>query len=405
MKDYYKKELIKLGPITNQDDLEQQIKIKSALITMGVVAQPKIIEEINKIIYGSSNKEKRTGNIGIPANWGNDIQTMIPCEAMFESNNEKTFTQDSLIEVIEKQGGYHLVSEFEQFQFQLPIKIVPGPSWYPQQHKQHTFSEFVQYDFGNMIASIPTLKQKQFCDLQCKFCELETKEKDFPPEILEEIIALEINEKGQADITLSGGSLESKDKGTMKFVKYLEKLKGRFGDKLWIELEFTPPKEAKYLDQLIDLGMNSALINIETFNEKIAKEIMPKKAEIGIKHYLETISYLSKKEVQISSLVLLGLHPGISQEQHKKEIIAGTKTLANIGASTIPQPYKPFLGTTLQKEKYFPCSPQLCYELTNDVVKILKENELTSYNKGEHGCSGCGKCSLDTTIAKIGEEK
>ncbi len=405
MKEYYAKELKKLGQIKDQEQLEDQLKINAALVTMGVTCTQDVLQEITEIIYNSSHKEKRTGNIGVPIKWGDGLFTMVPCEELFEGKGAKTFTQDSFLKIVKGENQFFIKSYLNNFSFELPIEIIKGPKWYADKQGKQTLSELVQHDFGNMIAAVPTIDKKQYCEMQCSFCELEEKKKDFSPDALYYIIEQQINKNGCADLTLSGGSLCSEDKGVLKFMPFINELKKQFGNDLWLEIEFTPPDKKEYLDKLIDQGMDAALINIETFNSIVAATVMKKKVKVGQEKYFETMEYLTKKGIAVSSLALIGLYPGITEEQHKQDILSGTKKLADVGATIVPQPYKPFFGTTLQKVGYKPCSPALCYDLTKEVVSILQEYQLTSIDKGEHGCSGCGKCSLDTNMAAVYSKK
>ncbi|MBU3905371.1 MAG: radical SAM protein [Nanoarchaeota archaeon] len=202
------------------------------------------------------------------------------------------------------------------------------------------------------------------CYFACKFCDLNLlpyKKKRISDLI--EVIEVAVNDEilPAKHGIISGGTPRPEDRN------YFTKVMKEIPKAVDIPMDaFVPPwANLDYIEKIYSFGLNEISINIEIWNEKIAKSIMPQKAVIGRDRYLKfiekAVDTFGKEKVR--SIILVGLEP-------MKDLFEGVENLAKIGCSPVLSPFRPSPKTPLAKWPS-PTVKQLvdAYEGSKKIVK------------------------------------
>ena len=165
-------------------------------------------------------------------------------------------------------------------------------------------------------------------------------------------------------LLLSGGAFPSPDYGTDQFSKIAKRVKEKYSD-LSIYIMMPAPESNENLQRLIDSGIDEIGLNIELINESYRKQI-PGKEEIGLKRYLESLEYLSKrmKPFGARSILMAGIEP-------TEFTLKGIDLISSVGAMPILSYYRP-IGD--QTDKVVFKSEQEIYQLWANADKIARTN-------------------------------
>jgi hypothetical protein len=167
--------------------------------------------------------------------------------------------------------------------------------------------------------------------------------KKFPLErILEAIdVALEDKNIKPKHLLISGGSPIVADREYLDMVYkettiYLKK------KNIPADIMLAPRKEKGFLGELKNYGVNALAINLEIYNEKIAKELNPQKAAISRDFYFDFIERAVEVfgRGKVRSLLIVGLEP-------LGETLRGVEALARIGCDPVLSPFIPGEKTLL----------------------------------------------------------
>ena len=104
-----------------------------------------------------------------------------------------------------------------------------------------------------------------------------------------------------------------------------------------------PPKELAILDKLKDAGITEVAFNLEMFNRKLAKQIMPGKGDIELKQYMSAFEHAVKlwgNTGCVRSLLIYGF-------DLDKEFIDGIEKLCRTGVEPIISIFRPLENTEL----------------------------------------------------------
>jgi radical SAM protein (TIGR04043 family) len=184
-------------------------------------------------------------------------------------------------------------------------------------------------------------------------------------------------------ITLTTGTINREDKGTLYLGKCASSIKKKV--ELPIHAQFEPPNDLEILKYLRDMGVDSIGIHLESFDEKVRKNITPGKAEIPISRYFETfekgIEIFGRN--QVSSFIIVGL--GESPES----IIDGSKKLIDMGVYPFILPLRPLLNSLMEREEI--PDPYIMMEIYGEIGKYM--NGRLNSKRSKAGCVRCRACS------------
>lgn len=299
-----------------------------------------------------------------------------------------SFTEGSPWKLNERDGKFFLSKENRE----VPTEVIPHPNFYFKKTSDGIPMWKVALIHGTDCLAT-TLCQK--CTYwitgdNCKFCGIElslnsgaTIPIKTPMQFLE-VVEAAVKEGVCSHITLTTGTTEYSDRGSVLLAETVKKVKDHQNIPIHVQVE--PPEGDKYLDVLADAGADTIGIHAESFDQRVLKEVCPGKARTNLNRYFEAWKRSIELfgENQVSSYIIAGL--GESDES----ILTGAEELTRIGAIPYVVPLRPIVGTAFENKR--PPSPSRMLPLYEKVAAILKiYGADPSENKA--GCVRCGSCS------------
>lgn len=139
-------------------------------------------------------------------------------------------------------------------------------------------------------------------------------------------------------ILISGGTPKKED--WLYFDEAIKKISENFN--LPIDVMMTPVSNLGYLKKLRDYGVRELSINLEIFDDKLAKKLIPQKWAIGRKFYFDFFREAVKVFGigNVRSMLIVGLEPVNST-------LKGVEEMVKIGVSPVLSPFVPSSNTKL----------------------------------------------------------
>ena len=126
---------------------------------------------------------------------------------------------------------------------------------------------------------------------RCKFCGIELSRKKGAtealkkPEMLAEVADAAKRLDDVTHVTLTIGTMRGADKGIRVLSKCASAIKDRTN--LPVHAQFEPPDDLRFIEDLYSHGVDTVGVHIESFDEKVLREVVPAKAKIGISKFME----------------------------------------------------------------------------------------------------------------------
>jgi radical SAM protein (TIGR04043 family) len=288
-------------------------------------------------------------------------------------------------------NGFFLKHETENIPLAF-LKTVKRPKFY-----DFTTKDGVPYNKIALLHGADVLASTviQSCirwspDKRCKFCSITNSLENGStigikkPEQLAEVVEAAERLDGIKNITLTTGTPNEKDRGALYLAECVNAI--RKVSQLPIQVQCEPPKDDSLYQVLKDAGATSIGLHVESFDEKIRKEVMPSKSDITLEEYFKAfekaVTVFGRN--QVSTYVIIGLGEDLDKT------IEGCKRAAQLGVYPFVVPLRPLSGTLL--EKAIPPSSELMNDIYKRVAAVLREENLSS-EKSSAGCAKCGACS------------
>jgi len=246
-------------------------------------------------------------------------------------------------------------------QLEVEAKPVPVPEYHDKANsKGEKYTNFSITHTDRVRAS-----PLEGCSNNCKFCDMPLKydyRTKTPEDIVDSIgVALDDVILPARHIMLSGGTPKPEDYDYLNGV--YDAVAQSFPG-ISFDVMMTPIPDLLDLRRLRGVGINGLSINMELYNEDIAREIMPGKHEISRQGYLDFI----KQAVdvfgigKVRSLLMLGLEP-------LEDTLKGVEELAVRGCDPVLSPFRPDPSTPLA-DKLPPTIEFMAeaYERARDIV-------------------------------------
>ncbi len=155
---------------------------------------------------------------------------------------------------------------------------------------------------------------------------------------------------------------------------------------LKVQAQFNPPADLDLLRVLRDAGVDTAAINIESFETAVLKEISPHKAKVGQEGYRrswqEAVRIFGRN--QVISFLIAGLG------ESRRSLIRGCEQLAELGVYPHIVPLRPIPGTEMADRK--PPAPAEMEWIYEEAAYTVKSAGL-SWRLIAAGCGRCPACS------------
>lgn len=210
----------------------------------------------------------------------------------------------------------------------------------------------------------------------CKFCNLPNSRALFHLNDIFEVIDHYIKLDNFNHFLIGGGSAKLKF-GWNKIIQIASYIRSKSMKKIY--LMALPPDNNHILTELHKAGITEVGFNIEIFNRKIAKNLMPGKGQIPIEQYYQTLKEAVKlwgESGNVRSLIILGL-------EDKETLLKGVQKLCEMKVSPIVSLFRPLPNTPLEY-----IAPPNYFEIESIMKKI---NEICVKNNVTLGPS-CLKC-------------
>jgi pyruvate-formate lyase-activating enzyme len=126
------------------------------------------------------------------------------------------------------------------------------------------------------------------------------------------------------------------------------------------------PRPDNIIDRLADWGVYGYALNIEVFDEEIARQLIPQKRRLGISVYAEGIERALQRtggNGRVRSLIIVGLEP-------PEKTLQGVEFLARLGCDPTLSPFRPGRGTILEHVR--PPSPELLERVYLESSEIVE---------------------------------
>lgn len=215
----------------------------------------------------------------------------------------------------------------------------------------------------------------------CKFCEIVPCNEKLSLNDIFKVIDYYIDNANTFNHFLIGGGSEPREIECKRILEIVKHIRTKSSKKIYVMS--LPPEEPEILKEYFDAGVTQIGFNIEIFNHKIARNIMPGKGKISRTEYFEVLEKATKYWGVIGnvrSLVIVGL-------ESKSSLISGIEKLCQLGVMPILSVFRPIPGTHMENE--VPPSNIFLKEVYTEC-----ENICTRYNL--HLGPDCAFCQNNT---------
>ncbi len=278
------------------------------------------------------------------------------------------YTDASPYEIREYGGGYAI---FKNGRLYTKIRFMPRPKFYDKKTSDGTPME----KMCKLVApGFPIIYLNRGCvywgPKQCKFClvgYIDTLEEKKPKQVAETVEAGVKEGAIKTHVALTCGVL-LKDKGSKLLARTTDAIKERAN--IPISINGEPPRNLDLINTMENA--DSIYINLEVFDNKVRREIMPAKSALGIDYYDKVFCRCQDvfETNQIGSVLLAGLE---SDESYLK----GVEHLASLGIIPVVIPFYP---TSLSKlNNRTPPSAARMEEIYVRSYEIIKEYGLDPF--------------------------
>jgi radical SAM protein (TIGR04043 family) len=278
----------------------------------------------------------------------------------------------------------------------IELRIVPRPKFYDLTTKDGIPYFHIALLHGSECLATTIYQSCRYWSTgtQCKFCTIPVSYEsgdtilEKSPEKISEVLHAAEAEGVARNILLTTGTTDSDDLGCNKLLKIVRVI--RKSSKIPIAVQFEPPFDNKFIDELAQAGVNAIGMHIESVDEQIRRKICPGKSKHGSpilydeswKHALTLFD-----RGQVSTYILHGL--GEDMELTLKRI----EELAILGVIPVVAPVRPAMGSQLAN--FIPSyvgALEETVECYKQIGKILHRWHLNP-KETLGGCHQCGGCT------------
>jgi len=182
------------------------------------------------------------------------------------------------------------------------------------------------------------------CPGRCKFCDLTVKYayRTKPVEGLVKTVALALNDPvlPAKHVMISGGAPRLEDFTYLNDAYHA--IVTRFPS-VPVDIMMLPLPGLLDLQALFDLGVNALAINLELYDEEIARSLMPLKGSMSRRYWLDFLERAAEVfgPGRVRSLLMVGLEP-------LEQTLRGVEALAQRGCEPVLSPFRPDPSTELK---------------------------------------------------------
>ncbi len=361
--------------------LNEITKIKLELLCNGIIVSKDILERFPGYRYKRASLSEGLCFDLFPESYASAIPINLAIHEKFVVNSP--FSYDEVKKMILKNGR-----EF------IRASIIDFPAWYSKTLPDGPrFQEIFQIHYSTILAtSLTNFCEYKNIDKGCQFCAMgyqidkpRTKSAEDIKSVLKKILEMDIP---ITEVNLNSGTLLD-DRENLEL--YLNVIKGiREVTNLPIYAQICPPRDISFIDELTKAGLTSISFNLEIYDSKLRKKLMPAKGSIPVHVYTKAISHAVKilGQNSVSSWLVAGLEPAESS-------IAGIKHIASLDAVPFVTVFRPLIGSEFENEN--PPDPNSIFPIF-EALGVTLRNMKFNPDKTSCGCVKCNCCSALTEV-------
>jgi hypothetical protein len=172
-------------------------------------------------------------------------------------------------------------------------------------------------------------------------------------------------------VLLGGGTPPGPDAGALAIAAATRAIKARWPD-LLVYAMIAPPAEPRFVDELVEAGVDELGMNIEVFSDSAGERYLPAKRGLGLATYLRMLEVAvaafaarfgtrDPRIGRVRSIMIVGL-------EDAQDTLRGVEALASRGVMPILTPLRPMRGTPLETHPQWPA--EALWELTGQAAAV-----------------------------------
>lgn len=182
------------------------------------------------------------------------------------------------------------------------------------------------------------------CAFTCKFCNLPYDFRYRRKNVEGLIEAVQISRgdpiQPARHVLISGGTPRPEDYGFLRDVydAVIESFPG-----LPVDIMMVPIADVLDIERLAKIGVNELSINLELYNDEIARRVMPRKYQQGRDHLLSFVAHAASVLGfgRVRSMLMVGIEP-------MEDTLAGVEALVEAGCVPVLSPFRPDPSTPMR---------------------------------------------------------
>lgn len=263
-------------------------------------------------------------------------------------------------------------------------RTVDAEFWLPPEYHGCTNSQgkphaIYAFTHGDRVRIAPITG----CAFTCKFCnlpyEFRYRRKDIEG-LLEAVEVASLDPVQPArHVLISGGTPRPEHYGFLREV--YEAVIQSFPN-LSVDIMMVPIPEVLDVEKLEAIGVHELSINLEVYNDEIARRVMRRKHQQGRDHLLEFVGHAASVlgHGRVRSMLMVGVEP-------LEDTLRGVEALVRAGCVPVLSPFRPDPSTPMRDAQ-----PPSASALRDTYVRVLEITEAAGVALGP----SCGPCSHNT---------
>ena len=339
------------------NDVDKIALLKFELLTYGA----QLTSETKETLYGNRDFLTIRDGIagGIEILMFKNIHINVPIKEKF------SYISPYKIEYNSNKNKYYLNCEGE---FITDIDILPLPSFVNKLSSNNVKFEEVGQLFTDRLGISPFIGCSYNGKSACKFCEIGNYDNIRVNSLsdIEELLKECINNVEMKHILISGGT--PFDNNFEYLIDVLKLIRKHTNLKIYQMIE---PVSNEFIKKLYNTGLNEIAFNIEIFDRKLAKDIMPKKSNKTLNDYINALTYATTfwgKTGKVRSILIVGL-------ESIESTLKGVEVLLKLGVMPILSAFRPVPNTPL--ENYSAPSSEFLFEVWKKSQNLAEKYNMT----------------------------
>ena len=313
--------------------LDEDQRLKVELLTLGMAVAPSATE----VLAGPDGNRPLTlaeyaTTSGIALRFGEGLWVNVPLR-----EHNPNFVGETPFILEYEQGAFYIHSPRRS----APVTPIPVPAYYDRTNAKGES----HLDYGVTHTDRVRISPVEGCALACQFCDLpyEYRYRTKRTEGLLETVAVALDDSTLAarHVLISGGTPRPEDY-EYENEAYEAVCRGFPG--VEVDIMMVPAEGLIDPARLLAMGVHSLSINLEVYNETLAKRLMAGKVKVGSRDYY--LSFIERAAGlfgpgRVRSLLLVGL-------ETLEDTLCGVAALAERGCEPVLSPFRPDPSTPLR---------------------------------------------------------